>query len=203
MTDTALERHRLYEDALALVVGTLFVALGITLFADARLLPGSTAGLALLLTYATGLPFAAAFSLINLPFYWLAWRRLGARFTLRSFVAVSLVALFSRLTPDWIGFAHLAPLYATVIGGALTGTGLLMLFRHRTGLGGVNILAIHLQERFGLSAGLVQLAIDAAILLAAATVLAPQNIALSVLAVAIINILLAINHRPGRYLGTS
>jgi uncharacterized membrane-anchored protein YitT (DUF2179 family) len=203
MTEAALERHRLYEDALALVTGTLFVALGVALFAEAKLLPGSTAGLALLLTYLTGLPFGLAFSLINLPFYLLALRRLGWRFTLRTFVAVSLVSLFARLTPGWIGFSHLAPLYAAVLGSAITGAGLLMLFRHRTGLGGINILAIDLQETFGWRAGWVQLGIDAAILAASVAVLSPQNVALSALGIVLINVILAINHKPGRYLGIS
>ena len=45
--------------------------------------------------------------------------------------------------------------------------GLLMLFRHRASLGGVNILALYMQERFGFRAGAVQMAIDASIVLAA------------------------------------
>ena len=50
---------------------------------------------------------------------------------------------------------------------ALMGIGMLMLFRHRTSLGGINILALYLQDKHGLRAGFVQLGIDAVILLIA------------------------------------
>jgi len=201
--EAAIERHRLYEDALAMLLGTLFIALGMAIYTQTMLLTGSIAGVALLLSYVTRLDFGTLFFLINLPFYLLAWKRLGWRFTLRTFVAVGLVTLFSRLTGGWIGFSHLDPLYATVIGGGLCGTGLLMLFRHRTGLGGVNILAIYLQERHGIRAGYFQLAVDLSILAAAFFVLTPDRLLLSVLGATIVNMLLAINHRPGRYLGVT
>ncbi|MCG5241231.1 YitT family protein [Azospirillum doebereinerae] len=200
---TEVERHQLYEDALAMLLGTLFIALGMMLYAKTMLLTGSIAGVALLLSYVTPVSFGSLFFLINLPFYALAWKRLGWRFTLRTFIAVGLVTLFSRMTESWIGIAHLDPVYATVVGGGLCGTGLLMLFRHRTGLGGVNILAIYLQERYGVRAGYFQLAVDLAILAAAFFVLAPDRLLLSVVGATIVNMILAINHKPGRYLGVT
>lgn len=195
------ERHKFYEDVLAMLLGTLFVALGMLIYTKAILLVGGMAGVALLLQYVTGVGFWLVFFLINLPFYLLALKRLGWRFTIRTFVAVSLVSLFSRLTVSWVDFSHLDPVYAAVIGGGLSGTGLLILFRHRTGLGGVNILAIYLQETWGIRAGYFQLVIDLAILAAAFFVLTPDHLLLSVLGATIVNMILAINHKPGRYLG--
>jgi len=196
-----VDRHRLYEDVLAILTGTLVVSLGVVIYSKAVLLTGSTAGLALLLQYATGSSFWLMFSLVNLPFYVLAIKRLGWLFALRTFVAVSLVSLFSRLTAEWLEFARLDPVYATVAGGALMGMGLLILFRHRTGLGGINILAIYLQEKAGIRAGYFQLAVDLAILVAAFFVLPPANLMLSILGATIVNMMLAINHKPGRYVG--
>jgi len=198
-----LERHSAYEDAIAIVVGTLFMALGVVIYTKAVLLAGSTAGLALLLQYASGVSFWWLFFAINLPFYILAVRKLGWAFTLRTFVAVTLVSIFTRLTSELVSFAHLDPLYAAVMGGALSGAGLLILFRHRTGLGGINVLAIYLQDRFGLRAGYFQLAVDLAILAAAFFVIPLDRLALSVLGAVIVNMTLAINHRPGRYLGVT
>ena len=184
-----------------MLLGTLFVAFGMLIYAKAVLLVGGMAGLALLVQYITGVSFGLVFFFVNLPFYVLAVRRMGWRFALRTFVAVSLVSIFSRLTPSWVDFSRLDPVYATVVGGGLVGTGLLMLFRHRTGLGGVNILAIYLQENFGVRAGYFQLAVDFSILATAFFILTPQHLALSVLGAAIVNMILAINHKPGRYLG--
>jgi len=197
------ERHSAYEDAIAIVVGTLFMALGVVIYTKAVLLAGSTAGLALLLQYASGVSFWWLFFAINLPFYILAVKKLGWAFTLRTFVAVTLVSIFTRLTSELVSFAHLDPLYAAVMGGALSGAGLLILFRHRTGLGGINVLAIYLQDRFGIRAGYFQLTVDLAILAAAFFVIPPDRLALSVLGAVIVNMTLAINHRPGRYLGVT
>lgn len=202
-TEVPAERHRLYEDALAILTGTLIMSLGVIIYSKAMLLTGSTSGLALLLQYATGAQFWLVFSLINLPFYVLAIKRLGGMFALRTFLAVTLVALFSKLTAGWVEFARLDPIYATVVGGGLMGTGLLILFRHRTGLGGINILAIYLQEKFGIRAGYFQLAVDLAILAAAFFVLPPANLVLSVVGAAVVNMTLAINHKPGRYAGVT
>ena len=58
MNDAAL-RHAWYDDALAFVTGTLFIAIGVTMFTHAGLLTGGTAGLAFLAHYATGIGFAA------------------------------------------------------------------------------------------------------------------------------------------------
>lgn len=199
----AMSRHRFYEDALALLLGTLFVALGMAVYAQSTLLIGGIAGVTLLLSYVTHWDFGLMFFTLNLPFYILAWKRMGPGFTLRTALAVGLVTLFSRLSADWIGFSHLHPLYAAVIGGALAGVGLLMLFRHRTGLGGINILAFYLQEHLGLRAGYVQLGIDLAILVAAAFVLPFDRLLLSVLGAVVMNLVLALNHKPGRYMGMS
>ncbi|MEX6501967.1 YitT family protein [Pseudomonas zhanjiangensis] len=196
-------RHPLWEDALALLMGTAMVALGIALYGHAGLLTGGTVGLAFLLKYLLGWPFGLAFFLINLPFYALAIWRMGWPFTLRTVCAVALVSLLAELTPQWIGFAQLNPLYAALFGGFAMGLGLLMLFRHRASLGGVNILALFLQERFGLRAGKVQMGIDASIVLAALFVVSADKVALSILGAVALNLVLAINHRAGRYMGVS
>ncbi|RWB26189.1 YitT family protein [Mesorhizobium sp.] len=197
------EKHRLHEDALAMLLGTLFVAFGVVIYSKAVLLIGGMAGMALLVQYLTGLNFWIVFSLINLPFYYLALRRMGWRFTIRTFLAVSLVSVLSHLTESWVDFSRLDPAYAAIIGGGLCGTGLLMLFRHHTGLGGINILAIFLQETWGIRAGYFQLAVDLAILGAAFFVLTPENLLLSILGAMVVNMIIGMNHKPGRYLGVT
>ncbi|UZD55492.1 YitT family protein [Caldimonas aquatica] len=195
----AVERHTAFEDAQALVTGTLFIALGVALFKHAGLLTGGTAGLAFLLHYATGWSFGAVFFVLNLPFYWLAWRRMGAAFTVKTFVAVALLSVFTELQPWVIGFQALTPAYAAVMGGLLMGAGFLMLFRHRASLGGVGILALYLQDSRGWRAGKVQMAIDCAIVAAAFAIVDPQRVVYSVVGAVALNLILAINHKPGRY----
>jgi uncharacterized membrane-anchored protein YitT (DUF2179 family) len=196
-------RHPLWEDALAMLLGTAMVALGITLYSQAGLLTGGTVGLAFLLKYWLGWSFGLVFFALNLPFYALALWRMGLSFTLRTFCAVGLVSLLAELTPQWISFAYLNPLYAALFGGFAMGLGLLMLFRHKASLGGVNILALYLQSRFDLRAGKVQMGIDVLIVLGAVLIVPLDKVALSILGAVALNMVLAINHRAGRYMGVS
>lgn len=191
-------RHPLWEDGLALLTGTALVALGIAFYSHAGLLTGGTVGLAFLLKYLAGWSFGPAFFLLNLPFYALAIWRMGWKFTLRTVCAVGLVSLFAELTPQWVRFAELNVIYAAVFGGFAIGIGLLILFRHRASLGGVNILALFLQERFGLRAGTFQMGIDALIVMAAVFVVPADKVLLSVLGAVALNLVLAINHRADR-----
>lgn len=193
--------HRPYEDLQALLTGTLFVALGVIMFNQAGLLTGGTVGLALLTHYASGIDFAPAYFLVNLPFYALAWVRMGAAFTLKTFAAVALLSLLAHLLPLGLAFKHLSPVLAAILGGLLCGNGMLILFRHRASLGGLNVLVLYLQERFGWRAGKLQMVLDSLIVLLGGLVVADvPRVALSVLGAVVLNLTLAVNHRPGRYL---
>lgn len=193
-------RHRLYEDVQALLTGTVFVALGVLLFKQAGLLTGGTVGLALLLHYAARIDFGIAYFVVNLPFYVFAWLRMGAAFTVKTFVAVTLLSAIAPLLPLGMALGWVSPVLAAVLGGLLCGTGMLILFRHHASLGGLNVMALFLQERLGWRAGKVQMALDCAIVLGALAVADVQRVALSVLAAVVLNLTLAINHKPGRYL---
>jgi len=92
------------------------------------------------------------------------------------------------------------PLFAALGGGLLIGAGFLILFRHHASLGGLNVLVLWLQERWGWRAGKVQMAIDVSILLVSAPWVDAQQLALSVLGAVALNFALAINHKPGRYM---
>lgn len=197
---TQAERHSLFEDAQALFTGTLLVALGIVMFKSVGLLTGGTAGLAFLVHYSTGLPFGLAFFLINLPFYWLAIKRMGWPFTVKTFIAIGLLSAFTELAPWVLRFELLNPLLAGLAGGLLMGVGFLILFRHQASLGGLNILVFYLQDRFGWRAGKVQMAVDCAILAGSLFFVAPWLIAISLLGATALNLALATNHKPGRYL---
>ena len=194
-------RHSFFDDAQALVTGTLFISLGVVMFKHEGLLTGGTAGLAFLLHYGTGISFGKLFFAINLPFYWLAWRRMGKRFTVKTFAAVALLSAMTEWQPLALTFASLQPPYAAVMGGLLMGAGFLMLFRHRASLGGVGIVALWLQQEKGWRAGKVQMAVDCAIVLGAVFVVADwQRIGWSLVGAVALNLTLAVNHKPGRYI---
>ena len=193
-------RHRTYEDIQALLTGTLFVAMGVVMFGHTGLLTGGTVGIAFLLHYATGWNFGVLIFVLNLPFYGLAWKRMGRPFTLKTFAAVGVLALLTNVVPTLVHFESLNPVFTAVMGGLLMGAGMLILFRHRASLGGFNVLVLYLQERFGWRAGRIQMALDCAIVLCSLAVVDWQHTALSVLGAVVLNQTLATNHRVGRYM---
>lgn len=193
--------HTPFEDVQGLLTGSLFVALSLVMFRDSRLMPGGTAGLSFLVHYLGGWSLGAMMFVINLPFYVFAYRALGRVFTIKTFCAVAVLSLYTELLPKLIAFDHLNPVFSAVMGGLLAGTGILILIRHGASLGGLGVLAIFLQKRKGWRAGTVQMLCDVAILALALVILAPEKVALSILAAAALNFVIAVNHRPDRYFG--
>lgn len=194
--------HTLFEDAQSLLVAPLIAAFALLLFKQAGLLTGGTVGIAFLIHYASGWPLGAVLFVINLPFYALAVRAMGRDFTVKTFVAVSLLALYTELLPQWIALQSIDRLFAAVMGGFLAGISILMLIRHRASLGGLNVLVVHLQNTRGWRAGTVQMAADCLILAAAVFVRDPASVALSIVGAVALNLVIAVNHKAGRYMGT-
>ncbi len=193
-------KHNLLEDILAILTGTLLVSLGVALFKHAGLFTGGTAGLAFLIHYATGISFGIIFFFINLPFYWFAWKHMGWRFTVKTFCAVALVSLLANIHTQMLQLGTIAPLYAALIGGSLMGVGFIVLFRHHASLGGINILALYLQDKHGLPTGKLQMFMDIAILLASFLIVSPMAMLLSIVGAIVLNLAILLNHRPGRYM---
>nr|WP_269450873.1 YitT family protein [Stenotrophomonas sp. MMGLT7] len=184
-----------------MIGAALVAAVGIAVFSAGGLMLGGMAGVALLLHYVTGMGFGVLFTLLNLPFYWLAVRRMGWTFTLKTCFGVAACGALADLLPRWASYQQVTPLYSAVVGGMLTGLGILMFIRHRASLGGLNILALFLQERRGWSAGKLQMAFDITLMAIALLAIEPSRVFYSVIGAIVLNMVLLFNHRPGRYTG--
>lgn len=195
-------KHGVVEDLLAILTGTFIASLGLFLVQSSGTVTGGTAGLALLLSYTIDLPFGVIFLAVNLPFFALAVSKKGWDFMIRTGLSIGLFSLMASLHPAEIAQLDIDPVYAALAGNLLAGMGLLILFRHRSSLGGFNILALIAQERMGLRAGWVQMVLDVGVVVASLTVASPLKVLLSAAGAVVLNIVLAFNHRPGRYLGT-
>ncbi|MAK61508.1 MAG: hypothetical protein CMK09_11045 [Ponticaulis sp.] len=194
-------QHKPYEDAFAVVFGAFFLGLAVVFFEYAELITGGISGLSLVLSYATPVAFGLYFLVLNLPFYVLAIVRMGWRFTLKTVIAVAIVAVFPDLVPEWLVIQELHPGFAAFTAGALAATGLIILLRHGAGIGGFSILAQFLQAKGLVRAGWFLLIVDLLILAGAVFVLPVMNLIWSVLGAVVMNVVIGINHRPGRYFG--
>ncbi|MDQ1847954.1 YitT family protein [Gemmobacter fulvus] len=200
MTET--HRHSLIEDAQGLAFGATMAAFGIVILTHLGLVTGQTAGLAVLISYATGWAFGPVFFVVNIPFYLIGWLRIGGMFTLKTFAAVAALSGLTMVMPGWVSFATLNPVFGAVLFGFLSGAALLALFRHGASLGGVGIVALMVQDRFGIRAGWVQLGFDAVLFAVALSLRDVQTVAISFLGAVVVNLVIAINHRRDRYVAT-
>lgn len=191
--------HKWHEDLLAFIVGTSICALGIQFLNVAGLITGQTAGLGVLLSYVTDLSFGVWFFVLNLPFYVFGWIRLGAKFTIKSFIAVILLSVLSELFAANIELQSVPTSLAAFLAGACSGLGLMIVFRHGASLGGVGVLALYLQDRIGFQAGWTQIIFDAALFAVAIFVLPAQLIIWSLLGALVTNVIIGLNHRHDRY----
>ena len=191
--------HTTLEDAAAIVTGVLMISVGVALFKQAGLVTGGMAGLAFALHYASDVGFGVWFFILNLPFYWLAVKKMGWAFTFKTFCAVGLLAVVSELQPHFLQLQSVQAPYAAVVGGILMGVGMLVLFRHRCSIGGLGIAALYLQQRYGWRAGYVQMGLDCIILISAFFIVDLEQALWSIVAALTLNQVLSMNHRPGRY----
>ena len=200
--DQNTPKHSPVEDAQGIFYGSFMAAIGVVILTHLGFVTGQTAGLAILIAYATGWGFGPVFFVVNLPFYWVGWRRFGPVFVAKSFAAVALLSIMASVLPRWIGFATLHPALGAILFGAITGSGLLALFRHGASLGGIGIVGLYIQDATGFRAGWVQLIFDACLFAIALMMMDRAPVGWSFLGAVIVNLVIAINHRRDRYIGT-
>lgn len=191
--------HSLWEDAQAFVLGTMMCALGLQLLTEPGLITGQTAGLAVLLSYISGWSLGVVFFIVNIPFWALAYVRMGPRFTVKSGIAVGMLSIMTEVFPRVIEFNVVFPAAGAFLAGGAIGLGLVVLFRHGASLGGIGVLALLLQEKIGIRAGWTQLAFDAALFGIAMFFLPMTLVAWSLLGAVVVNLIVGVNHRGDRY----
>lgn len=197
MTDP--RHHTLMEDIQGIAFGVCVGAVGLQIMTHMGFVSGQTVGVAALITYATGLPFPLVYFSVSLPFLWLGYRRMGARFAVKTLISVGLLTLATTILPRWIQFGHIEPAFAAMLFGTLFGFSALSVVRHGGSFGGLSILGLMLQDKTGFPAGYFQLVCDVVIFAVAALMIEPTLLVYSFIGAAVFNLFLAINHRRDRY----
>ncbi|MFB2539346.1 MULTISPECIES: YitT family protein [unclassified Acinetobacter] len=123
--------HSLLEDAFAVIIGTAMIGFALLLLQQSHVMVGGTVGLSLLIQKITHLPFSIIFWVVNLPFYYLAYLRLGKQMLIKTIIAVSTLSVMTEIHPLFLHLDTVQPLYASIVANTLIGLGLLILFRHR------------------------------------------------------------------------
>ena len=162
------EAPRLARDYLLLLAGAVVTALSFNMFFIPHdIAPGGVTGIATVLSSMTGITVGRLSFLINVPLFLAGWRRVGWRFALRSFVAMTALSVGIDVLPvcDLAGDITLASLF----GGAIMGAGLGMVIRAGATTGGTDMAAdmLHVVQPF-LSVATILLTIDGLVIIVAA-----------------------------------
>ena len=200
MTDPM--RHSLIEDVQGIAFGVCMAAVGMHVLTFSGFVAGQTTGVAALIAYGFNLPFPAVYFAVSLPLLWFGWRRMGARFALKTLITIAALSVLTALLPRWLGFSHIHPAFAALLFGILFGIAALAVVRHGGSFGGISILWLMLQDRTGFPAGYAQLGFDIALFAVSALILEPGPLLWSFAGAVVFNLFLAINHRKDRYIAT-
>jgi uncharacterized membrane-anchored protein YitT (DUF2179 family) len=195
-------RHSLIEDVQGIAFGVCMAAVGMHVLTFSGFVAGQTTGVAALIAYGFNLPFPAVYFAVSLPFLWFGWRRMGARFALKTLITIAALSVLTALLPRWLGFSHIHPAFAALLFGILFGIAGLAVVRHGGSFGGISILWLMLQDRTGFPAGYAQLGFDIALFAVSALILEPGPLLWSFAGAVVFNLFLAINHRKDRYIAT-
>ncbi|MBP3950643.1 YitT family protein [Bacillus suaedae] len=136
------------------LTGLLLTSFGLRILATQDLTFGGTAGLATVLTFISPWSWGVLFFLINIPFFWISIKKLGVWFTVSSFMSIIGISLI-RDSLDYVQIQTLPVLLVAIIAGLCIGFGVTLVLNNGSSLGGIHILALYADQRWGLNRGLV------------------------------------------------
>lgn len=148
------------------LTGLLLTSFGLRILATQDLTFGGTAGLATVLTFISPWSWGVLFFLINIPFFWISVKKLGVWFTVSSFMSIIGISLI-RDSLDYVQIQTLPVLLVAIIAGLSIGFGVTLVLNNGSSLGGIHILALYADQRWGLNRGLVIFISDLLIILLA------------------------------------
>ncbi|MGB4329721.1 MAG: YitT family protein [Tenuifilum sp.] len=145
-----------------IVFGLLLYALSWTAFLiPHKITGGGVSGIGALVYYATGIPMGYTYFLINVGLILLAIKMLGANFGVKTIFGVTVGAFLLSLLQMTIKVAVVEDKFmSTIIGGALAGVGLGVVFTQGGSTGGTDIIAMIINKYRNISPGRVIMLCD-------------------------------------------
>ena len=154
------------------VLGSALFAAGFQFFLYPNsIIVGGVSGIAMIINYLIGLPVGIMTIVLNIPLFIIAWKHFGGKFIISSLVGM----LLSSLLVDLLATLNYSPtgdmLLACIIGGAIKGFGLGIIYYAGATTGGTDIIAKFVRLRFPyINFGTIVLLTDAVIIIAFAMI---------------------------------
>lgn len=111
------------------------------------------------------IPVSATFYAINIPLMILAWYQIGHKFTIFTFITVSMSSLFIQVMPE-VTLTN-DPIINALFGGAVMGTGIGFALKNNISSGGTDIVSLTIRKQTGRNVGSISLIVNGTIMLIA------------------------------------
>jgi uncharacterized membrane-anchored protein YitT (DUF2179 family) len=140
------------RSALFMTLGILSAGFGLRGFLmPNHFIDGGVTGISLLINAKTGFSVSLMIVLFNIPFILLGWQQLGKAFSIKSIIAISLLAFVVAVVPYPIVTDD--KLLIAVFGGFFLGAGIGLTIRGGAVIDGTEILAIFLSRKRSMTVG--------------------------------------------------
>lgn len=126
-------------------------------------------------------PVSITLFLINVPLFFLAWFKIGNKFTIFTFITVFLTSFFIHIIPQTTLTKD--PIICAIFGGAIMGVGIGFALKNGLSSGGLDILSIVIRKRTGSSVGSISIIFNVMIMLMAGILFSWQYMFYSALAI--------------------
>ena len=137
-----------------LTVGPFIAAFALEVFlVPNNIIDGGIVGISIIVSYLTKINLGLLIFVINIPFFLLAFNKIGKKFVLQTFYAIGMLSLALNIFTT-----HHLPttddlLLCTVFGGIILGTGVGLVLKNEGSLDGTEIMSLVLSKKFGFSVG--------------------------------------------------
>jgi hypothetical protein len=146
---------KLLVKAFFVIAGALFVSFSLEMFlVPNHIIDGGIVGISIIMSYLTGLKLELYLLLLNLPFLYLGYLKIGKRFVVTTLLGITVLSLGTLLLYN-VPVPTENPLLASVFGGFCLGIGVGLVIRYGGSLDGTEILGILLTRRTSFSVGKV------------------------------------------------
>ncbi len=158
---------RMARNLLLITTGSLIFAAGLNaVVVPQELLSGGVVGVALIIHYLfPPIPMGPAYFVLNIPLLLMGWFTVSRRFMAYSIAGMTIFSLACTVVRVPV-FRIEDPILAALLSGVITGAGSGLILRSLGSAGGLDILAVYINKRFGMRLGSVYFAANSLVLLA-------------------------------------
>lgn len=183
-----LGREKMIEKAMAIIVGSILLGLGINVFlVPYELLDGGMIGISLIIKYIWNVKIGLTIILLSIPLYVIAWIYYRPYFY-NSLHGMLLSSFMIDVLSPLRGSLKLPILFSSIIGGVLVGAGIGLMLRHETSTGGTDLLAQFISKLTNYNVGILIFIIDGIVILCGSWIVGLDIFLYSVVVVTVVGV---------------